>query len=390
MVDALDVTKSASNDYERAVRLQDWFASDGGFRYDTQVQSGSGTAAIVRFLRDKEGFCVHFSFSMAAMARTLGIPARVAVGFTPGTAQSDGSMSVGLRDAHAWPELYFEGVGWTRFEPTPSRGSAPEYTRQDTPSGSASDPAQAQPSTSAAPSAAPSATDSCPPQMRKLGECGGAAQQGGAGPTDTGIPVGRLVLLALAVVLVVLLPLLPLLWRSQVRTRRLGSVGRTPADVAARTLSGWREITDSAWDYGVAPDESQTPRKAAARICASAGSTVRRPMRCTGRQARWSRCSTPRGLRSRAISPRRPGRYGRVCGTRRDAGHACGLFAPPRSAVRVVWAVSARWAAVRGRWGASRWTVERWAGALRRRRPGSAADGTGRTGPDTSPDTSEG
>ncbi len=58
----------------------------GGFRYDTEVQVGSGSDAIARFLRDKEGFCVHFSFAMAAMARTLGIPARVAVGFTPGTA----------------------------------------------------------------------------------------------------------------------------------------------------------------------------------------------------------------------------------------------------------------------------------------------------------------
>ncbi|HBF82528.1 MAG TPA: transglutaminase, partial [Streptomyces sp.] len=82
---AKDVTAGAGNDYERAVALQDWFAYDGGFRYDTTVTSGTGSAAIERFLRDREGFCVHFSFTMAAMARTLGIPARVAVGFTPGT-----------------------------------------------------------------------------------------------------------------------------------------------------------------------------------------------------------------------------------------------------------------------------------------------------------------
>lgn len=364
---ALDVTKGASNDYERAVRLQDWFASDGGFRYDTQVQSGSGTAAIARFLRDKEGFCVHFSFSMAAMARTLGIPARVAVGFTPGTAQSDGTMSVGLRDAHAWPELYFEGVGWTRFEPTPSRGSVPEYTRQDTPSGSASDPAQARPSTSAAPSAAPSVTDSCPPQMRKLGECGGAAQQGGAGPTDTGFPLGPLLLVVLGVVLVPLLPLLPLLWRSRVRTQRLGSGGRTPADVAARTLSGWREITDSAWDYGVAPDESQTPRKAAARIVRLGGldgasaEAVHRAAGAVEQVLYAPRPAVSGNLTEEARQVR--------AGLRAAAGRGAHLRAvlAPRSAVRVVWAVSARWAAVKDRWRASRWTVERWAGALRRR-----------------------
>lgn len=80
---ARQVTAGASNDYERAVKLQDWFALEGGFVYDTEVQVGSGSQAIERFLRDKEGFCVHFSFAMASMARTLGIPARVAVGFTP-------------------------------------------------------------------------------------------------------------------------------------------------------------------------------------------------------------------------------------------------------------------------------------------------------------------
>ena len=64
------------------------------------------------------------------MARTLGIPARVQVGFTPGTATEDGTWVVTLHDAHAWPELWFEGVGWVRFEPTPGGGDgggAPAY-----------------------------------------------------------------------------------------------------------------------------------------------------------------------------------------------------------------------------------------------------------------------
>src|SRR5205807_10475736 len=126
---AEQVTRGASNVYEQAVRLQDWFTTSGGFTYDTRVTEGSGTDAIARFLHDKRGFCVHFAFSMAAMARTLGIPARVDVGFVPGTEQQDGSWTVGLKDAHAWPELYFQGIGWTRFEPTPSRGTTPDYSR---------------------------------------------------------------------------------------------------------------------------------------------------------------------------------------------------------------------------------------------------------------------
>lgn len=183
---AREVTDGAANDYEKAVRLQDWFAVDGGFTYDTTVTSGTGVTAITRFLRDKQGFCVHFSFSMAAMARTLGIPARVAVGFTPGTPQSDGTMSVGLRDAHAWPELYFEGVGWTRFEPTPSRGSAPDYTIPEAPSGDASDPAQPEASTSSAPNSSPSASDSCPPQAARIGDCETTAPHGGAASDGLG------------------------------------------------------------------------------------------------------------------------------------------------------------------------------------------------------------
>lgn len=168
---AREVTKGADNHYEQAVKLQDWFAVNGGFTYDTQVEVGSGSGAIARFLKDKRGFCVHFSFAMASMARTLGIPARVAVGFTPGTPQADGSMSVGLRDAHAWPELYFEGVGWTRFEPTPNRGSTPEYTQTRTPTGENPEVPQPSASSSEATSAEPSADESCSAQQKRLQAC---------------------------------------------------------------------------------------------------------------------------------------------------------------------------------------------------------------------------
>ncbi|MGG7613560.1 transglutaminaseTgpA domain-containing protein, partial [Streptomyces sp. ZG43] len=189
---ARQVTQGADNDYERAVRLQDWFAQEGGFTYDTQVRAGSGSEAIARFLRDKEGFCVHFSFAMASMARTLGMPSRVAVGFTPGTAKSSGEMSVGLRDAHAWPELFFEGIGWTRFEPTPNRGSVPEYTRPDVPDSEVDDPEQPERSASDAPSTRPSDNPDCPRAERALGECGSEEPDAGAAAGSGGPPWGTL------------------------------------------------------------------------------------------------------------------------------------------------------------------------------------------------------
>jgi transglutaminase-like putative cysteine protease len=361
---ALQVTRGASNDYERARALQDWFASEGGFSYDTQVQSGTGTAAIARFLEQKEGFCIHFSFSMAAMARTLGIPARVAVGFTPGTAKSDGTMSVGLRDAHAWPELYFEGLGWTRFEPTPTRGSAPEYTREDVPSADPSDPAQPTAGASSAPSAAPNPSDTCPAAERRLGECGQDDQAAPVGPADPGTPAGTVVAVLVGVLAVLLLPLLPLLWRTRARARRLGSDGRGPSDAAARTLAAWREINDSAWDLGIAPDESQTPRRTAARIVrlgSLEGPSAEAVHRVAGAVEQVLYAPVPRtsgGLVDDVHRVR--------AGLRAGAGRRTRLRALllPRSAVRVAWAVSARTSALAAR---RRRRLSTWSAALLRR-----------------------
>ncbi|HVN13685.1 MAG TPA: DUF3488 and transglutaminase-like domain-containing protein [Kineosporiaceae bacterium] len=113
-------TGDAVNDYDKAVNLRDWLR---GFSYSTQAPGtgadDSGGSAIMAFLARKSGYCVHFASAMAVMARSLGIPARVAVGFLPGTQNANHIWTITLRDAHAWPELYFQGIGWVRFEPTP-------------------------------------------------------------------------------------------------------------------------------------------------------------------------------------------------------------------------------------------------------------------------------
>ncbi|MFI6643807.1 DUF3488 and DUF4129 domain-containing transglutaminase family protein [Streptomyces sp. NPDC050504] len=346
---ATRVTQGSANDYERAVKLQDWFSSSGGFTYDTSVSSGTGTEAIVRFLEDKEGFCVHFSFSMAAMARTLGIPARVAVGFTPGTSRTDGSMSVGLQDAHAWPELYFDGVGWTRFEPTPSRGSVPDYTRPETTTDGPTSPAEPSTEASAPASAGPTASDSCPAQLRRQGECGGPVEQGVAPPTDGGTPTSTVVGAGLAVLALLLVPLLPLLWRTRARARRLGSGGRTSADAASRTLAAWLEITDTAWDYGIGPDGSETPRRAAARIVRVGlleGEAAEAVGRVAGAVEQVLYAPRPQPGTGLAADVRRVRE-----GLAASAGRSAKLHAllAPRSSVRVAWAVSDRRAALAAR-----------------------------------------
>jgi transglutaminase-like putative cysteine protease len=118
---ARSVTANARTPYERMLALQQWFRTQ--FAYDRTVQFGGGTGAIVDFLEAKRGFCQQFSATFAAMARTLGVPSRVGVGFTPGVLGSDGRYHVYGRHAHAWPEVWFDGIGWVAFEPTPGRGN---------------------------------------------------------------------------------------------------------------------------------------------------------------------------------------------------------------------------------------------------------------------------
>lgn len=117
---AAEVVGGATAPYERALALQDWFRTN--FTYDLNVQSGHSDDAIRSFLRIRRGYCEQFAGTFAAMARSIGLPARVAVGFTPGTLEADGRYHVFGRNAHAWPEVWFDGVGWVSFEPTPGRG----------------------------------------------------------------------------------------------------------------------------------------------------------------------------------------------------------------------------------------------------------------------------
>ena len=106
--------------------LQTYFRATTNFTYDTRVAPSRSDDAVWDFLQSTRGYCVQFATSMAIMARTLDIPARVAVGFLPGESDRNGSYVVSGQQTHAWPELYFEGYGWVRFEPTPAvQTSAP-------------------------------------------------------------------------------------------------------------------------------------------------------------------------------------------------------------------------------------------------------------------------
>jgi transglutaminase-like putative cysteine protease len=357
---AANITRGATNDYERAVDLQRWF-TNGQFTYSTSVTSGTGVDAIVKFLKDKDGFCVHFAFTMAAMARTLGIPARVAVGFTPGTAQADGTYSVGLKDAHAWPELYFEGIGWTRFEPTPTRGSEPSYTQET--SSSSADPATPDtPSdnSSTAPSPSASASPTCTAKQAQLGDCDPLATatsggSSGGGPFALLGGLTGVLLLLSGIGLLVLVPLVPMLWRQRIRAGRLRR-----SDV----LAAWHELVDTAWDYGIPPDDSETPRRAVARLVGSgrlddsAEAAARRVAAAVEQVLYSPRPGPAAGLASDVHRVRIGLHDSAARGTRLRATLA------PRSAIRLVWSLSLRSASATASVGSG---FRRATAALRRR-----------------------
>ncbi len=125
---AVEATAGATTPYDKALALQNWFRDN--FDYDLDVQYGNSYDAIEAFLRDRSGFCQHFAGTFGVMARYLGLPTRMAVGFTQGDLGADGRYHVYGRHGHAWPEVWFDGIGWVPFEPTPGRGSpdAVDYT----------------------------------------------------------------------------------------------------------------------------------------------------------------------------------------------------------------------------------------------------------------------
>jgi len=118
---ARKVTEGASTPYQQAMDLQTYLRSTTNFTYDVRVAPAKSDDAVWDFLQDTHGYCVQFATAMTIMSRTLGIPARVGIGFLPGKSDGNGSIVVTGKEAHAWPELYFgPDLGWVRFEPTPA------------------------------------------------------------------------------------------------------------------------------------------------------------------------------------------------------------------------------------------------------------------------------
>ena len=230
---AREVTKDASTPALKAAAIQAYLRSDR-FTYSVEPQPGTGYQALENFLlKDRLGYCEQFAGAMAMMARVVGIPSRVAVGFLPGERSGNG-YEVSIRDMHAWPELYFSGYGWVRFEPTPSVATAPSWSIEgpsDPGEDPTSEPTSDEPTEEAQPSQPPSAAPTQQPTETN---------------DDTAFPWGRTLGGAGIGLLVLCLLAAPATIRLRRRSARLDRE-RMPDE---RVESAWAEIRDTLVDLG--------------------------------------------------------------------------------------------------------------------------------------------
>lgn len=235
-----EVTAGAQTPYAKARALVDYFTRDGGYSYSTQVITPDGADPLQSFLDERIGYCQQFAGTMALMARSVGIPSRVVIGFTSGVEDDNGEYVVQARNAHAWPELWMSGIGWVRFEPTPRIGAGvtqPDYGR----------------SRNATPEATPEPTAPTPTPADRVDA---------AAANTSGSPLAWWPVAAIGGVLLLLIAIPHTVIR--LRRRRRTSL----ADPRARIEATWQEWGDEARDLGWRWSPADTPRQASNRLAA--------------------------------------------------------------------------------------------------------------------------
>jgi len=259
---AREQTRLLTTDFERGLALEAFFRAPGRFQYSIEIDPGHEAQDLSAWLIDPDspnyrtGYCEQFSTSMAVMARQLGIPSRVVLGFTPGTLMDDGRVVVRDRNAHAWVELWMPTQGWVRFDPTPRADGVNPATIGGLPF--EIDRYLDIPEPEALPAPLPEGSPLLPsPGLRPedvfLGSGDSVDETGGPGLSIPGWVIWA------ALVAVALFGLVPgFKWlRRRRRMRRLAS-----GDITA----AWRDISDRLDDLDVRPATAETPLEVAARV----------------------------------------------------------------------------------------------------------------------------
>ncbi len=244
------VTDKMDTDYDKAIALQSYFNS-GLFNYSEVAPvaegfDGNGVDVLETFLDEKTGYCVHFSSAMAVMARTLGIPARIAVGYAPGTptsTEADGKQvyEVSSQLLHSWPELHFDGIGWVSFEPTPGRGIETSFRSEFT-----------------SPAAPVGPADDSQLNTRRDLRSDAVTDAPSRSAAESPSAHGPAVIGAFALLLALGAPALTRLAKRRSRLRPNGS--GAPIDGL------WQELVDSASDYGITIGNADTARMVTGRL----------------------------------------------------------------------------------------------------------------------------
>lgn len=240
---AKSIGAGSADSYTKARALEAFFLS-GRFKYSVttpvnQGYDGDNMQVIATFLKVRAGYCVHFASAMAVMARVLGIPSRIAVGYRPAASDVPDQFTVTNQQLHSWPELYIAHVGWVGFEPTPPASSG--GTGQNAPS--------AAPASQAAPSALPLQHPGATPQPAQSATASVAPTRiaHATSPTGPALPIGGIAW-SLAVIAALLAPGAARALRRRIRLDRLLS-----ARSAGPARLAWREALDDAVDHGYLP-----------------------------------------------------------------------------------------------------------------------------------------
>ncbi|HET7489078.1 MAG TPA: transglutaminase domain-containing protein [Acidimicrobiales bacterium] len=261
---AQSLVRNAGTPYQKALAIQDYLRRTGGFRYDLQVPAGHDENALETFLfTTRRGYCEQFAGAYGVLARLAGLPTRVAVGFTPGEPDAEGTYHVKGLNAHAWPEVYLAGAGWVAFEPTPGRGApgGQAYTGVPEAQAGPNDPSTATtaaPTTTAPDDTGVTPSTTTPPTSVPKDENGGR----GRPPWRHPVVAALLGALVAALLLAAAVPV-----AKGARRRRRRAAAHTAAD---RVWVAWTEAADALARAGAGRRPAETLDEHARRAVADA------------------------------------------------------------------------------------------------------------------------